>query len=388
MRAWLQRLRYELGATDRDPEAVPFLGTGRTARWWRGSVAIRSTLFVGLGSAWDAATLTRIDRWTDQSLLAFYQIGLAVLVVLQLRHANGRRVPAFVSRHADLVHYASQFMLGGLLSAFTIYYVRGAASPRSALFIGLLVALVVANEYAERPLRILWARLSLLAFCQFNGLLFALPLITGELVTAPFVAALAVLTVATMLLFVRPKPTVERPVLTDHLVAFARGLLPAAGTLGVVLVLVWLQVLPPLPLSLHRVGVFHGVENTPQGYALTWEKEPIVGGIFWRYDHVFHRRPGDAVWCFSSVFVPGGMDLQIVHRWEHYGPDGWVEADRMELEVAGGRTEGFRTYTRKENVPAGDWRVRIELANGRELGRVLFEVIDGPPEHPLVTEIF
>jgi hypothetical protein len=156
----------------------------------------------------------------------------------------------------------------------------------------------------------------------------------------------------------------------------------------VVLCLVWFQVLPPLPLSLHRVGVFHDVTPTPGGYALTWEREPIVGGVFWRYDRVFHRRPGDAVWCFSSVFLPGGMDLGIVHRWEHYGADGWIEADRMVLDVAGGRTEGFRTYTRKENVPAGAWRVKIELANGRELGRVRFDVVDGPLEHPLVTEIF
>jgi hypothetical protein len=82
------------------------------------------------------------------------------------------------------------------------------------------------------------------------------------------------------------------------------------------------------------------------------------------------------------------MDLGIVHRWEHYGADGWIEADRMVLDVAGGRTEGFRTYTRKENVPAGAWRVKIELANGRELGRVRFDVVEGPLEHPLVTEVF
>lgn len=388
VRTWFERVRAELAVGNADPRAVPFLGNGRLARLWRSSTSFRSAAFLGLGSAWDAATLTRIDRWSDQALLATYQVGLAILVVLQLRHANRRRVPRFVADHPEGVHFAAQFLLGGLLSAFTIYYVRGAASPRSALFIGLLVALLVANEVAEKPLRMLWARLSLLAFCQFNGLLFILPLLTGSVVSAPYVAGLAVAATGLVLLAIHPRPAPTAPVFTDHLVAFARGLLPAAATLGVVLCLVWLQVLPPLPLSLHRVGVFHAVEHLPEGYALTWEREPIVGRLFWRYDHVFHRQPGESVTCFSSVFAPGGMTVPILHRWEHYGADGWETVDEMKLDVSGGRAEGFRTFSRKENVPAGSWRIRILLSSGRELGRVLFEVVDGPPEHPLVTEVF
>ena len=153
-------------------------------------------------------------------------------------------------------------------------------------------------------------------------------------------------------------------------------------------VLVWLQVLPPLPLSLQRVGVFHSVEHRPEGYALTWERTPFFARVAWRYDRVFHRQPGDSVACFSSVFAPRGMAEDILHRWERYGPEGWTPVDEMRLEVAGGRAEGFRTYSRKENVSPGAWRVRILLTTGRELGRVQFEVVDGPPKHPMVTEVF
>jgi hypothetical protein len=346
------------------------------APWWQRTAAIRSALFLLLGSAWDAATLTRIDRWSDQLLLAIYQLLLAVLVVLQLRQAYGRRVPGWVARSPELLHLASQFLFGGLLSAFTVYYVRGAASPRALLCVVLLVGLLVLNEYAERPLRVLWVRLSLLAFCQFNGLLFALPLLSGQLLPASLVAVLALGSTAAVWLAIGAPGRV------------VQGLLPPAGTLAVVLLLVWLQVLPPLPLSLHRVGIFHHVERTDAGYALTWEARPLVGSLLWRHDGVFHRRPGDAAWCFSSVFAPSGLALEVIHRWERYGPDGWVEVDAVHLEVAGGRTEGFRTFSRKQNLEPGWWRVRITLPSGRELGRVPFLLVDGELQRPLITERF
>jgi hypothetical protein len=264
--------------------------------------------------------------------------------------------------------------------------VRGAASPRAVLFVGLLVGLLILNEYAEKPLRVLWARMSLLAFCQFNGLLFALPLLTGRLLPVSSIASMALLSTAALWLLIQPRT--EEPGLRAGLVAMASGLLPAAGTLLLVLLLVLLQVLPPLPLSLHRVGVFHDVQRTEGGYALTWEARPIVGGLLWRHDGVFHRRPGDAAWCFSSVFAPSGLQLEIIHRWERYGPEGWVEVDAVHLEVAGGRTEGFRTFSRKENLEPGWWRVRITLPGGRELGRVPFLLVDGPLQRPLITERF
>ncbi|MEQ1503421.1 MAG: DUF2914 domain-containing protein [Myxococcota bacterium] len=344
--------------------------------WHRWPMA-RSVLFLGLGSAWDAATLTRIDRWSDQALLAAYQLGLVALTVVQLRHAHGRPVPRLAARRPEWVHLASQFLLGGLLSAFTVYYVRGAASARAAVFGGLLAALLVANELVERPLQVAEARLALLAFAVFNGLLFVLPILTGHLLPSVLVAGLALAVVASVLIAVRPG--------TELVV---RGMGAAATTLAVVCALVWLQVLPPLPLSLHRIGVFHQVEHRPDGYALTWEPQRIVGRLFWRYDRVFRRSPGEAVWCFSSVFAPTGLALDVVHHWDRLGPTGWEELDQVPLAVAGGRGEGFRTFSRKENVPPGWWRVRVTLDSGRELGRVLFQVVDAPTERPRVTQVF
>ena len=82
-----------------EPDAVPLLGRGRLARLWLRAGHARSVLFLVLGSTWDALTLTRIDRWSDQALLAGYQVALVVLVTLQLRMDSGRPVPAAVRRH-------------------------------------------------------------------------------------------------------------------------------------------------------------------------------------------------------------------------------------------------------------------------------------------------
>jgi hypothetical protein len=40
----------------------------------------------------------------------------------------------------------------------------------------------------------------------------------------------------------------------------------------------------------------------------------------------------------------------------------------------GGREEGYRGVTKKNNFAPGDWRVQIETRDGREVGRITFTI--------------
>jgi hypothetical protein len=65
---------------------------------------------------------------------------------------------------------------------------------------------------------------------------------------------------------------------------------------------------------------------------------------------------------------------RLLHVWRK---DGHV-VDRIELEIRGGREQGFRTYSVKRNFgdqPQGEWSCAVETALGQFLGeqRVVIE---------------
>ena len=51
-----------------------------------------------------------------------------------------------------------------------------------------------------------------------------------------------------------------------------------------------------------------------------------------------------------------------------------MTSDRIRIDITGGRQEGFRGYTYKQNYASGEWQMRVETQDGRELGRIYFEV--------------
>ena len=44
------------------------------------------------------------------------------------------------------------------------------------------------------------------------------------------------------------------------------------------------------------------------------------------------------------------------------------------MPVIGGREEGYRAVTRKDNFRPGDWRVQVETMDNQEIGRIGFVV--------------
>lgn len=84
-------------------------------------------------------------------------------------------------------------------------------------------------------------------------------------------------------------------------------------------------------------------------------------------------RPGKLV-CATAISAPLGVREKLFHVWRQ---DGEVR-DRIELEVRGGRKEGFRTWSRKRNFgehPAGQWTCSIETRMGQSLGRATVELL-------------
>lgn len=88
----------------------------------------------------------------------------------------------------------------------------------------------------------------------------------------------------------------------------------------------------------------------------------------------FHRRGGERVYCFTSVFVPTGIRTTLRHRWQYRSTSGWREAGTVTFPIEGGRREGYRGYSFKQNVSAGLWRVIAESESGAAVGILYFRV--------------
>ena len=58
------------------------------------------------------------------------------------------------------------------------------------------------------------------------------------------------------------------------------------------------------------------------------------------------------------------------------------EVDRIALDIHGGRKEGYRAWTHKQNFPpnpVGKWQVRVLTEDGQVIGVLRFKVVDDAP---------
>ncbi|MEK7236305.1 MAG: hypothetical protein AAB242_06775, partial [Nitrospirota bacterium] len=142
------------------------------------------------GVTYDTVTLTRIDRLQDNLLLLIYILLLGVLVVLTGRLGiepapEREQLAAFspfarwVLRARPYYPMAVQFLLGGLFSAYAIFYFRSATLTSSAIFFALLILLLVGNEFLRDRLSSLRLLISLYALVCFAFFTFFLPVMTG-----------------------------------------------------------------------------------------------------------------------------------------------------------------------------------------------------------------
>jgi len=108
-----------------------------------------------------------------------------------------------------------------------------------------------------------------------------------------------------------------------------------------------------------------------------------------------NRKPGDSIteigvnqlragglYAYTSINAPRGLEERIYHVWRHNGEEG----ERIALDIHGGRKEGYRAWTHKQNFPqdaVGNWQVRVLTEDGQMIGVLRFKVTGN--DQPAVT---
>ena len=151
------------------------------------------------------------------------------------------------------------------------------------------------------------------------------------------------------------------------------------------------NLIPPVPLALDTGIVAHKIVKKNGDYHITYEKSKWY--YFWR-DHkiTYAYTDGQPVYVFASIFAPTDIQKKIFHRWKWYNPttEIWESYDDIGYDITGGRDEGFRGYTFKNNVKLGFWKVEVITEEELVIGVIDFEIIDNsdPKSKYLVKKKF
>ena len=334
-----------------------------------------AAFFLG-GVLWDTATLTRIDRLFDNVFLLTYIVLLGALITIAALVEQGKTRVPWLLKYQEWYPAGVQFFLGALFSAYVVYYWQSASLTGTSVFLGLLLVLLVANEFMHRRLLNLYFLYGLYFLACLSFCIFFFPILTGEMGYATFLQGglVSLLAVAALLTLLRYRGVFAR---TQPFVG-ALGLL--VGLFGLIHLFYVQGWIPPVPLALRDGGIYHEVRREGDVFRMRYQQP--AWHQFWRdSDEVFYHQPGAPIYCFAAIFAPTRLNTEISHVWMFFDPEEetWKESDRIGYEVAGGRDGGYRGYTRKRNIYPGTWRVDVTTADGRIVGRVKFRVVEEPP---------
>jgi DUF2914 family protein len=335
------------------------------------------------GFAFDAITLKRVDTLWENSWVVAHLAVVAVCIILINRADRTGIDPKDPARADFWLLNILQFFFGGLLSTFLVFYFRSGSLRVSWPFFLILVAAFVANERLKRQHARLYFQISLFFLSLFCFTIFILPVVLHAIGSLIFLLSGAV-SLALLYLFLR----LLRSVAGENFAAGRPALIACIAAIFLSInVLYFLNLIPPIPLSLQNAGAYHAIARTADGnYAVQAEDQGWLR--FFRLADTFHSKPGAPVYAYSAVFSPTALNTKIVHEWQFYEPArGWTTMGRVALAVRGGRGGGYRTYSEKTGVMPGAWRVNVETPSGALLGRLRFNVIDEDSDPPLITEV-
>jgi hypothetical protein len=329
-----------------------------------------SALSMIAGFGFDNYTYRRIDLPNTQALfiayLALAASSIAFLHLLTRRKEAGQPMP----RWHSLLPVATQFALGGLLSAFLVFYSRGSALTASWPFLLVLGAILIGNEYFKNYYSKLAFTAILFFFVLYSWCIVTMPILTGSIGTLTFLAsglAAAVL----FYLFARALRMIGNE---QWLSARKTVALGALSVFAVLNLFYFTDILPPLPLALADSGVYQSVAKTAKGYVA--RAEPQSWRVRFGATPVMHVTPGQSLSVYSAVFAPISLSTHITHLWQRYDEASgeWRTVSKVTYEIHGGRDGGYRGYTIHHNIEPGDWRVDVDTGDGRTIGRIRFTV--------------
>ncbi|WP_441000253.1 DUF2914 domain-containing protein [Fodinibius sp. SL11] len=328
--------------------------------------------FIG-GFIWDSLTLGRIDGWYSNSILLFYLISLTSCLYIYNLADDNHWEGTFIESYQQYAPLGIQFFLGGLSSAYVIFFFQSVTFTRTLVFFVILVILLLSNELLRDRISNKYLQFGAYFFVTFTFFTFFTPVLFGIMNTFLFVLSglISLLLTLIFIFYIYRKSPSTRSDISRAKISFI-----VIGIYVTINIFYFFNLIPPVPLSLQNGIVAYKVEKENNIFTVSYEQSASYN-LWETYDKTFHYAPNDTVFIYTSIFAPTDLSKSVQHEWQRYDPSvqEWQTSDTISYEVIGGRRGGFRGYTYKENIASGKWRVNVVTEEGLVLGKLDFRII-------------
>ncbi len=333
-----------------------------------------SSLSLVAGFVFDALTLKRVDTLFENIWILSHLIVVAIFIIL-IHQTEGA---AGDEQNPNKKHFwyvnILQFFFGGILSTYLVFYFRSSDIFTTWPFIVLLALAFWANESLKKHYIRFSFQISLFFLSIYSFMIFLVPIVLHEISDRIFLLS-GFLSLVIIYLF---------NFIVFHFIKNRKEKFESKKMISFLILVIFIIVnglyftnlIPPIPLSLKDAEVLHSISRNADGnYDVTYEDHGWKG-YFMLYPD-FHKVPGQPVYAYSAIFSPKGLNLKIIHEWQHYDQtkNKWITESEIPLSVIGGRDNGFRTYSARSNLTEGKWRVNIKTEQGQTIGYLRFNIV-------------
>lgn len=316
-----------------------------------------------LGFFVDNLTLTRIDLLFDNIILFSYLFIATISIILINRFEE--------KKFTRWLPYLMQYAFGGLFSGYIIFYSQSATLAGSWLFILILIALFLGNEFFKKRYHRTTFQISILFTAIFSFSIFFIPVVLGKMgafifILSGFVSLLLIRFIVYLIDFFSTKDFKQK----------IKGLTASiAGIYLIFNILYFTNLIPPIPLSLKEIAIYYNVQRADNGdFIVSFQSRPWYE--FYKKNE-FEYVQGSSLYSYSAVFAPTRITENISHQWSYFDKERgiWIKVSRIHFPISGGRDGGYRGYTFKTTLTPGRWRVDVLTERNQLLGRKKFTIV-------------
>lgn len=331
-----------------------------------------TTILFVLGFIFDIVMLPGIDHPITRYIGLAHLCIVAFLIMFREIVISRNTASRAEQKLYSFASFGIAFSSGAALSFIFVYAMRSAAFLVSWPLLLLLFICILTNEFVAAHDFRFTLDVGVLLIATLFFVIFNTPVLLKMQNDWIFALSVAIsIGISLLYLFLLQFTSESARYEAPRTYALAVGIPMFVG------MLYFLNVIPAVPLSLKEAGVYHSIVHTSSGeFIATGENDDRM---FKKYRTTIHHMSSvdDGVYFFSNIDTPAELTAPISHVWEYYDVDTkhWVSKATVSFDIQGGREDGYRAFSKKENITEGLWRVTVKIGDNRIIGREKFMII-------------